>query len=476
MKSREDREKFEKQLTALVKKYNGRNDVYESIINKLADKMTTGDIARIWSGNKQLIFLSDLELLLFSQAFYNSMDKTDEIENINPKNIFTDNEFNQALHITTNVKIKKDSMTFKEVKRVYQKNTGYIYRISDATIEQIYELVENNIVNYNFDSQREAIIEQLFGEEIKIPKIYPEKTQAIAEKILNDKYYAVDTIIINVLKTGAEKITFTPKYGENIGDLTIYKVEGSTNDEVDGANRIQGIVKVYSIAKERNIKIDVPFKIDVTNVVLKTSNEIITQINSQTEISEERIKSLEPSKFITIAKDINNNENEELNIVYHKFAESVEEYNKFNKIGTIQALSEGLEDHFKEMLEKNNPSLYKDILEYEVNFFNEFMGAKFKYLEDISKSKEITVLFDINMVYALIYISKVFFELWQVDYKLWRQTIKKVARSFNFSKENKDWEKLRTTGKLTPKAKKEFISYFQEAIKKEEDEVALASL
>jgi hypothetical protein len=318
MKERDVRLPFEKALSALIKKYNGRTDIYDKIIEQLTDKMTKGDISRIWSGNKQPMLMTDIDLLLFSQAFYENIKGMENAESINPKNIFTDNDFNESLHVMTSINIRKDSITFSNVVRVYQPNTGYIYRIPSATAEQINDMVVNNIVNYNFDSQREAIIEELFGEEVKIPKIFPQKVDAIAEKILNDQYYAVDTIIINILKTGLEHVKFEAKYGEDIGDLTLFKVEGSSNDEIDGANRVQGIVKAYSIAKEKNKKINARFKIDITNVPLRNSNEIIRQINHQKLIEEDRIKALEPSKFMTIASSINIYENEELNILYKK--------------------------------------------------------------------------------------------------------------------------------------------------------------
>jgi len=262
MKSRDERKDFEKKLSALIKRHSGRTDIYNNIIEQLIDKMTKGDVSRIWSGNKQPMLMTDTDLLLFSQAFYENIKGMEDAESINPKNIFTDNDFNEALHTMTSINIRKDSITFSNVVRVYQPNTGYIYRIPSATAEQINDMVVNNIVNYNFDSQREAIIEELFGEEVKIPKIFPQKVDAIAEKILNDQYYAVDTIIINILKTGLEHVKFEAKYGEDIGDLTLFKVEGSTNDEIDGANRVQGIVKAYSIAKEKNKKINAKFKIE----------------------------------------------------------------------------------------------------------------------------------------------------------------------------------------------------------------------
>lgn len=461
MKSREERKKFEESLSALIKKHNSRTDFYNKIIEELDEKLGKGKIARIWSGNMQPMFLLDVELLLFSQVFYELIKDTKEGKSINPHNIFTDNEFDESLHVMVSPEnIKKDSITFKDVTRVYQKKIGYIYHIPAVNCSQIADMSNNNIINYNFLAQREAVVKEVFGEEIKIPKIFPEKVDSIAEKILDGSYYPVDTIVINVLKTGREKID----YDETRRELTLYKVEGSTNDEIDGANRIQAITKAYTIAKQQNKELEVNFKVDILNVPLRNSNDCIIQINNQTRIEEDRVKSLEPSKYMKIVKDINIYENEEVNILYDKLGESLKEYNVLNKYSTVQVFSDGLKENFKDILEENNPSAYLDILEYQVSFFNNFLGEHFNTIKDVENAKKQTVLLDINMFYFYIYISKKLYELKNENEKEWRKKVKKIANDMDFNKENKDWENLRTTGKLSVKAKEQLINYFDNTI------------
>jgi hypothetical protein len=120
--------------------------------------------------------------------------------------------------------------------------------------------------------------------------------------------------------------------------------------------------------------------------------------------------------------------------------------------------------------------MYKDILEYQVDYFNEFFSVHIDNLENVEATKKNSVLFDINMFYCYIYISKTLYELYQDNEKQWRRTVKKISRSLDFNKTNTEWEKLRTTGKLVPKAKEQLVNYLNDKLNKiiKEDEVALS--
>ena len=464
MKDISKKQEFTEHLSYIIKKYGLRSKIQQKIFNELKDKMEELDITRLLSGNNQPQLLADLNLLLFSRAFYNALKETEGVpekdyKSINPISVFTDNEFNEALHVSLNKIKNKDSITFHNVYREEHKKFGYIYRVPAASVDQIAHMADNNITNYNYKAQREAMQKEIFGVEIKVPKIFPEKREEITKEILNNDYYPVGTILINVLKNGYDKIHFVPILAENIGDLTLYKVEGSTNDIIDGANRQQAIVNAYLEAKEKNIQLDTHFKIDVLNVPLLNSNDCITQINKQTPIDSDRVKILDTSKYMSIVKDINIYENEETNILYQKLGESLNEYQTFNKIATMQVFADGLEDHFKDILNKNNPINQRNVFQYQIHFFNEWFGNLFSYLENIENTKKDSVLFDRNMFYCYVYISKKIYNLYNNDKKQWENIVQQITKTFDFSKTNKDWHNLKTTGKLTPTAKKELLQY-----------------
>lgn len=470
MKDRKLREPFEINLAYIIKKYSYNRELEEKVKEKLNDKISEGDVSRIFSGRVSPRLLSDINLLLFSQAFYLCGKGSKEFEKINPYNIFTDNEFNIALHVSLKNVINKNSISFHDVMRDTHKKFGYIYHIANATAEQIVNMTDNNIINYNYESQRESIVKQLFGQDIKIPKIFPEKQDEIAEAILNENYYPVDTIIINVLKTGDEKIEFVPnKDNDNIGTLTLYKVQKgkSTNDIIDGANRQQGIVKAFNIAKEQGEKINAHFKIDVINVSLPNSNDCVRQINKQTPIASERIQALDTSKYTRIVKDINTFDSSETNILYQRIGESLKEYNELNKLTIVPIFSEGLRDHFADILSQQNPIVYRQIMKYQINFFNEFFGNLYDKIKDeeaIQNTKKNTVLLDINMFYCYIYISRKLFDIYKKNNNEWINKIIKIIERINFNKKSK-WNQFKTTGKLTKKAKDRILNYLDIQLK-----------
>jgi len=464
MKDISKKQEFTEHLSYIIKKYGLNIKIQKKILEQLKNKIQEIDITRLLSGNNQPQFLTDMHLLLFSQAFYYALKETEGVpekdyELINPHILFTENEFNEALHVSLIKNRKKDSITFHNVIRVPHKKFGYMYRIPMATVEEITYMADNNITNYNYKAQREAIKKPMFGQEIKIPKIFPEKQEKITEKILNNDYYPVDTIIINVLKNGSDKLDFNPTLNESIGDLTLYKVEGSTNDIIDGANRQQAIVKANLISKEENIPLNTFFKIDILNVPLLNSNDCITQINEQTPISNDRIQILDTSKYMLMAKDINIYQSNEPNILYQKLGEGLNEYNELNKISTIQVFANGLEEHFKDILNKNNPISQRNVFQYQIQFFNEWFGNLFDYLENVTKTKKETVLFDINMFYCYIYIARKLYDVYNKDKIKWENLIQQITTFFDFKKTNQKWEKLKTTGKFTPTAKKDLLKY-----------------
>lgn len=456
IKTRKEREKLEESLTSLIMQYNANEEVYDYIVDKLKDKMNEGDVAKIWGTNRPLRFVTDMELLLFSQAMH---EKTKD-ERINPKNIFSENDLKESLHVYKEKKLSQQTLTFKNVTQINDE----IWDVPFVSCRELIKGFDNGIINYNLKAQREAKKKEVLGQEILVPKIFDDKIREIAEELVNDTYIPVDSTIINILKTGAEKID----YNRDTKELTLHKVELSTNDLIDGGNRTEASRLALSI--NPNLPDTIGFGLKVTNFTLAKSQKCIKQINKQTPISKERVKSFEPTKYMKIAKELNKMEDEETNILYKRLGDSINDLKVFNKISTIQILADGIENSFKDILTEKS-KVYTDILDYLFEFFNVYLGNFYEFIEDAEKARENTVLLDMNMFLVHTQVARELYHLFDKK-RIWRQKVKEVVDYIDFSKSNNDWEKLKTTGSLSEKNKILLLDYVtnkvQECLREEQ--------
>ena len=238
---------------------------------------------QVFMGNESMDTIGDSEsdirfLFLFCIALNKAIkEKTDLGIKINVEDYFTQLEIKQWLNYKgIDEKYNVYPIVFENVQCI----TDRIWQTT-ITAQRLAELDANNIILYNFKTQRNPKI-TIFGIRIDFDK---KKTIEIKESMLNGKQFP-DHIKLNVLNNFQEKIYYDPK--KEI--LTID--EPSVINIFDGYHR-----KVAnSLAVEDNPDIDFKWPILITNLSETAAKDYMIQIDKQKPIKREQIKTWDLNK------------------------------------------------------------------------------------------------------------------------------------------------------------------------------------
>lgn len=191
-------------------------------------------------------------------------------------------------------------------KLVYEdnENVGYPYvfehmlQISDShysgiiSAQDLARIDSVNDIVYNFNTQRNAKID-VFG--IKRINVDKKKIQEISNNMLEGQQFA-DEIKINVLRNGDDDIEFITTDGIS-GTL---KINSGEMDIFDGFHR----KTANQLAVLKNPDIQFNWKIAITNFTEQKAQDYMVQINKQTPMKKEYIKTLDKSKLENLVVDL----------------------------------------------------------------------------------------------------------------------------------------------------------------------------
>lgn len=191
-------------------------------------------------------------------------------------------------------------------KLIYEddENVGYPYvfehmlQISDShysgiiSAQDLARIDSANDIIYNFNTQRNAKID-VFG--IKRINVDKKKIQEISNNMLEGQQFA-DEIKINVLRNGDDDIEFITTDGIS-GTL---KINSGEMDIFDGFHR----KTANQLAVLKNPDIQFNWKIAITNFTEQKAQDYMVQINKQTPMKKEYIKTLDKSKLENLVVDL----------------------------------------------------------------------------------------------------------------------------------------------------------------------------
>ena len=335
----------------------------------------------------------------------------------------------------------------KLAKTVWEKEkSGYPYvfsnmtRVSDdhyigiISAKRLAQIDSTNDIVYNFNTQRDSRV-NIFG--IKNIKVYHHKIEEIKERILQGKQFP-DTIKINVLRDGDDDIDFKSENGI-IGDLTIKSGE---MDIFDGFHR----KTANTLAIMQNPDLDFNWELIITNLTEKKAKEFMVQINKQTPIKKEYVKTLDKSLFENLTVDfLLDNDAFEL-------AEEIKTHNQelnYSGFTTKAILAEAIKDNY-DIDRLHDKKSARRIAEWLVEFFNRI--SEFIKKGDYSSNRFI--------FYGYIALSRKLYNT-----KHWEDKLTHVFENFDFSKENKNLEVLKKSKgiiKLTQQEKQLIYNLFRQ--------------
>lgn len=428
---REKEMKLKMELVNILKEIGSKRDILRNIGKEFIGRGLSGtrylrDASKVFSDPSTLYTLessTDTHKFLFLFVFeLNKIlkEKYDSQFYISIEDYFTEVEYDLWIDYKEDKKQENIfPIIFEDVQEMIEGKQWQTV----ITSQQLYKLSTENILGYNFNTQRNPKI-TMFGEEIDFDR---RKSIEIKERIINNEQYP-DHIKINILHDFNDRLYYNPK------NKTLTVEEGSTINIFDGYHRKVGNDLLMQEAPDNNFK----WGLIITNLSEVEAKDHMVQINKQTPIKKSQIKQI----------DFNLHENLTLSAISDsKYAllntvmcNQNEEVKQNRGLVTKNIIAEAIKDNYQEYIkDKENirdiGSWIVDFMDYLMKLYsNEFISNKYEVrIESYINNK--------NMFYGYIALSS---ELYENDD--WKETMKQKMLSINFDKNNPFWKEIGLIG------------------------------
>ena len=456
---KKDKQDLSAYIQKTIKQLATNKKIKVDMINTLKNRVSINKLSDLFLFKEdEYVLLNSSEIYWVTKYLINNKSKFDYIFNVSLEEYFTDKEQSEAeLYIIITNEDEEDFLILDNVIKV--SDTEYV--CTDISYQTIKKFYDTGIINYSFDMQRESTVVNLGVGTIKKPTIYRRNVEKIKEKMKANKFYS-NMLTWNILATGEEEFI----YESETNRMAFYK--NSPVFLIDGMHRTIAITELL----EEDPNAEGHMQIKIWNIDVFKAQEFIEQETQGTPISEERRKSLQQNKFMTIAKMINTNGNEDTNVMYNKITDNEDEINKYHtKYCFYSVITNVLEEKFEDIL--NKPADNRKTADYLIDFFNEYTAIMEDEFENIETSRKYNVATYNNMFIMMTYVAKKL----HGDRK-WRSKLDNFIKSINFKTDNKLWSNLLITSVRDDKRVRnkiyEFVNNkFKELQLNEENETAM---
>lgn len=375
-------ENFRDSLKKAIYESSINSNRQEEIINKISKRgYRLGFISGVFEGNIMLDTLSLIDLGVFAYEIYKEAD----IGYIDPSIFLEDIEMEKVKGYRAEFKqdLFEHPVVFEDVRQV----SNDIWTVV-VSAEFIAKLGNSNMLNYEFETQREARVIQ--GEDgiILTPTVNWESVEQITDSLLKDTFIP-NTLTFNLPLKHSENFKFDKRHNRLI------LLEGKL-DIIDGYHRYLGIT---SAIRQKNI--DYNFEVRITNFDVDKARQFIIQEDKRNPISKEYIKSIDEGDWITgIVNRLNQNNRSEL---------------KGLITTDISTITTGFSLVSFELMYKTIDRLWKPqtisesnkIFDYLRDYFNELVGLYPQELKtNINETKRINKINDERMFIVYLVIAK----------------------------------------------------------------------
>lgn len=367
------------------------------------------------------------------------------VQEINPTRFFTKAEIKEARQYSGILEIKEKEMDFP-ITLPNVMVIGNSAFITTVDIKLIDKLLQNNLLNYNYDLQREATIIKRKDKIIVEPTLNKKNVEEIKDHLL--KGTLVPTVLVfnaatRTAESGSELIYDPRKY-----ELTITK--GTRLDIVDGFHRIKGSQNALRI----NPELSFSFGVIITNYSTKRAQQYQAQLAKATPISKVRIQQLEANRLAdTVVQQLQDESD---------LQGRISQTNRVHRIGNELVTYNVLADTIEEVFNMETRADAADVGDYLVDFFNYLLdGFKEEFIDNPDKYRKTSLINDNNMFVGYIVLASRMFEKGIKPRK-----VVNIIRNIDFSKDNTLWQHLGVLDENkkinTVKARQALKKYFSE--------------
>lgn len=403
-------------LNNIIKDHGHDNQMKQDIASYFNERNISA-LRATWAFNENLDLntLSDNDddnrfLFLFSSALA-------EVDvDIDVNNYFTKNEVARWKNY------REDDINKKKIYPIVIPNVQILGdRIwqTKMTAQELNILEEQNMLIYNFRTQRNPKITAA-GERINIDV---QKVKEIKESLINGTQFP-DSIKLNILRTGEERIAYDPKKEQ----LVIY--EGSIINIFDGYHR----KTANSLALEENPDLQFTWSIIFTNFTEKQAHDYMVQIDKQKPIKKEYIQQMDYNLPENLVVDsIIDDRLSELG----KVIKDDDSYIKLNRALTKKSIiATAVKENYAEMLQSSYN--IREVANWIVKFTDYLMGF---YTEEFIinpyEVKKTSYINHKNIFYGYIAMSASLY-----GDENWKERLKEKMDSLDFSIGNSLWREV----------------------------------
>ncbi len=438
---REDRDSF---VDILIEKISevktSKKQESERIYNKTIEIMLdygfpSGKTMAMLNNTEEIRDAGVKELILLADALYLSGKA------INPQDYFSEKEIKEAKFNSLSPSEDESydlPMSFENVIEIDDEN--YVTKIS---IKRIKNLYENGILDYNFETQREAGLVKNKDKIIEVPKVYEKSVKEIKERLLNGTLSST-AITFNALAgtsdSGEELV-----YNHRNGTLTIN--EGTKLDILDGFHRLSGARS----ALLEDDSLEHYFILTIRNFNVSAAQKHLAEISKVNTIDKTHIKRLSDSRYSdTVVRQLQRDSDLKGKVSNTSKARTIK-----GELTSYSILSDTIEEEF----EMKNKRDALEVAKYLTDFFDEFISTFHNRLE----KKSLDDLMTASVMFAgYVVLAK---EAREKNIKM--SEIEKILKEVDFSRKNKEWVErniLNNNLQIKNNSRKNVKKFFRELV------------
>lgn len=434
-----DRETLEDNLIEAIKSVNTDKETIKRVRNGLAKYDVHAGISQGLLNFPERVKDIDLRLLfLLTEVVYKSSGDMD----IDPRFYFTESEQKESYKYSHQ---QNEFLSFPLAlpNTTIVGNEAYLTSLSIKTIKK---LLDNQLLKYNFENQREAKVVKRNDVITLSPTVNKHNIREITEHLKHGTL--VPTILVFNASVGTSSEDEELVYDTKKMELVINR---DTDLEIlDGYHRCVAL----NNALEMYPDLEFNFGVLITNYSLNKSKSYQAQIAKAHPISQTRVMELESKRYSdTVVSQLR-----EESDLKGRISQTSRTHTSADELVSYNILSNAIDQFFP----MNTKKEALDVAAYLTDFFNYLIGSyPDAFINNQTEYRKKTIFIDNNTFYGYILLAK---RMQEQGCKL--NKIQEIINSIDFSRDNKLWEELEVLKNKSiinsNKAQKGIIEYFKQ--------------
>ena len=404
--------------------------------------ISTGDIQQWINDPTKLEEVDIRELYLFTEQVYAKTGSTVIV----PSDYFTEIETKEAKQFSGMLE-KKDKEMELPITIGNATVVGMNAYMVTLDIKTIDKLLENNLLTYNFEVQREATFRKRKDKVVITPTLNQTSVKEISSHLLDSTLVPTVLVFNAAVRSGKDGIELL--YDSNKLELTIN--EDVNLQIIDGYHRC----RASQNALQMNPDLEFNFPVLITNYNTRKAQQYQAQLAKSNKISKARIQELEANRLSDVVIQQLKDESD----LKGRISQTSRIHSLNKELVTYSLLSDSVDEQFN----MENRADAADVGDYLTDFFNMLLGSyPDEFMNNIDETRKNSLIND-NNIFGIGYIilARRMFEE-GVNPK----EIRKIIKEINFSRDNKMWSELgilddRGNITETNKARKAIKDYFE---------------